>query len=106
MLGAGHDTGRIFRNCTDFVNAKTPRARRPIKPFLFGFFALLASLRLQSCVGQALQPRNGMQLKIAVGGPSGTETGRSAAGAEYRSADADHSRALGDGDLEVVAHTH
>ena len=55
MLGAGHDTGRIFRNCTDFVTAKTPRARRHTKTFLFGFFALLASLRLQSCVGQPLR---------------------------------------------------
>jgi len=55
MPGAGHDTGTIFRNCTDFVTAKTPRARRHTKTFLFGFFALLASLRLQSCVGQPLR---------------------------------------------------
>ena len=34
------------------------------------------------------------------------ERGGSAARAEYRSADPNHGRALGDGDLEVVAHAH
>ena len=144
---------------TGIWTARPAKTRRHTKTFLCGFFALFATLRLQSCVSQALQPRNGILLKITVGGETGSETESgsgsrtrgSAAGTEdevttgwprqpcrnfvlsegakrpsrricagrgkdygresaprskYRGADTDHRGALGDGNLEVVAHAH
>ncbi len=61
-------------------------AKNNSKINLCGFFALFATLRLQICVSQALQPRNGILLQITVGGEtgsgSGSRTGGSAAGTE------------------------
>ncbi len=46
------------------------------------------------------------ELGTGTGSVSEWETGGLSAGTEDRGADTDHGRALGDGDLEVVAHAH